>query len=109
MPGIAIAKSLLRTMLPCTDAPTPTTPDSARVLKWAFRRGSELLECELGLTSDQSSYQLRLVPVSSPACVTIELFDDVLTAFQRQARLEQRLVAQGWMLEAFESEPDSRA
>jgi hypothetical protein len=63
--------------------------------------------CELGLNSDDSAYELRLIWPSNPGSTT-EVFDDATAALQRHAAIERGLVKQGWLLEAFESEPVAR-
>lgn len=60
--------------------------------------------CELGLTGDDSAYQLRIDPPWNPTGATTELFDDALSAFQRHAMIERILVKEGWSLDSFESE-----
>ena len=77
---------------------------TARLLRWTFRRQDEAVVCELGLNGDDSAYELRVSPALNPAGVSIELFDDAMSAFERHAAIERILVEDGWMLEAFESE-----
>ena len=74
-----------------------------RTLRWTFRRDTAALVCELGLSSDDSAYELRLNPPWNPHTTTTELFDDAMQAFQRHAAIERVLIAEGWMLEGFES------
>ncbi|MGH7488443.1 MAG: hypothetical protein ACREMY_23020 [bacterium] len=92
----------------CLSSASKTTAASdaryVRVLKWTFRRGGETMTCELGLTSDNSAYELRIDPPANPAGSTTELFDDAMTAFQRHARIERILVQEGWSLDTFESQ-----
>jgi len=85
-------------------SPLPSSDCGARILRWTFRREDESVICELGLNSDDSAYELRLHPRSNPFGATTELFDDAISAFQRQAAIERILVDDGWMLDAFESE-----
>jgi hypothetical protein len=75
-----------------------------RVLRWTFRRGPEAVVCELGLTGDDSAYELRIDPPWNPAGTTTELFDDAMAAFQRHAMIERVLVDEGWSLDSFESQ-----
>ena len=77
---------------------------SVRILRWTFRRDQETVVCELGLTGDNSAYELRIDPPGNPAGVTTELFDDAMSAFQRHAAIERILVIQGWTLEGFASD-----
>jgi hypothetical protein len=80
------------------------TDRSVRILRWTFRRDQETVVCELGLTGDNSAYELRIDPPRNPAGLTTELFDDAMSAFQRHAAIERILVNQGWMLEGFASD-----
>jgi hypothetical protein len=80
------------------------TERTVRVLRWTFRRAEEAVVCELGLTGDDSAYELRVSPAWNPAGITTELFDDAMSAFERHAAIERILVDDGWMLEGFESE-----
>ena len=84
---------------------TETTPPRSyvRVLQWTFSRDTETVRCELGLTKDESAYELRVDLPSNPTGVSTECFDDAMAAFQRHAALERALIADGWTLESFES------
>jgi hypothetical protein len=83
----------------------PTTRNQpVRVLRWTFRRGDDAVVCELGLSVDDSAYELRINRPWSPGRTSTELFDDAMSAFERHAAIERVLVREGWMLEAFESE-----
>ena len=75
-----------------------------RVLRWIFERDDETVVCELGLTGEDSEYELRVPPRWNPTGASIERFDDALTAFQRHAMVERLLMDDGWTLQAFESE-----
>ena len=77
---------------------------TVRVLRWTFRREEAAVVCELGLNGDDSAYELRVTSESNPTGVTRELFDDVMSAFERHAAIERMLVDDGWRLEGFESE-----
>ena len=74
-----------------------------RVLRWTFYRDSETVFCELGLTGHDTAYQLRVDPPWNPTGVSIEVFEDAMSAFQRHAMIERVLVDDGWTLESFES------
>jgi hypothetical protein len=106
--GIQLAHS--RTVLA-----TPVSPlllaDSARsvhILRWTFRRDDESVVCELGLTSDSSAYELRVLPLWNPTGATTELFDAALSALQRQGTIERMLITEGWSLDRFESDRVAR-
>ena len=74
-----------------------------RVLRWTFTRDAENLFCELGLTGDDAAYQLRIDPPLNPTGISVECYDDAMTAFQRHAMIERLLLDGGWTLERFES------
>lgn len=74
-----------------------------RMLRWTFRRNHEAVVCELGLNRDESAYELRFNPPWNLHGTMTERFDDAMPAFQRHAALERVLIAEGWMLEGFES------
>src|SRR5436309_368765 len=91
--------------VPLSLGSTATSADDrpVRILRWTFRRGAEVVSCELGLTGDDSAYRLRIDPPSNPTGVAVECFDSAMPAFQRQAAIERALIADGWSLEVFES------
>jgi hypothetical protein len=76
-----------------------------RVLRWTFQRDDdETVVCELGLTGEDSEYELRVPAEWNPIGAAVERFDDALTAFQRHAMIERLLLDAGWVLGGFESE-----
>ena|SRR5262245_23571353 len=85
----------------------PNPAREARLLRWTFRRDAESVVCELRLNSDDSAYELRVQSPGEPTRPT-ELFDDAMSALQRQAAIERGLVDAGWLLEGFESERQPR-
>lgn len=88
-----------------TACATPSATDrTTRVMRWTFKRDHETVVCELGLTGDDSAYELRINPPWNPLGVTTELFDDAVSAFQRHTSIERLLVEDGWSLVNFESE-----
>ncbi len=60
--------------------------------------------CELALTGEDRGYELRAPADWSPTGLSVECFDDALTAFQRHAMIERQLLDEGWVLDGFESE-----
>lgn len=78
----------------------PSSPLPA--LQWFYRREADVLQCRLSLTADCSAYQLRVFALPARRGSGSELFDDAISAFQRQGRLEQDLLADGWVLDRFE-------
>jgi hypothetical protein len=77
-----------------------------RILRWTFSRdGDESVVCELALTGEDKEYELRVPAAWSPTGLDVERFDDALTVFQRHAMIERQLLDNGWLLDAFESEP----
>jgi hypothetical protein len=59
--------------------------------------------CELGLSSDEAAYELRLNPPWNLDTTTTETFDEAMQALQRHAAIERVLIDGGWMLEDVES------
>ena len=76
--------------------------DDVPVLRWTYRRDGDVLHCELALTADLSAYELRMSPPRLFIGPNAELFDDAISAFQRQAGIERTLVDDGWHLDRFE-------
>ena len=93
----------MATCVPGTQTTNPATDPFIRVLRWTFTRDTESLVCELGLTGDDSAYQLRIDPPWNPTGVAVECFDDAMSAFQRHGMIERVLLDDGWTLERFES------
>ena len=75
-----------------------------RVLRWTFRRDEDAVVCELALTGEDREYELRVPADWNPTGMSVERFDDALTAFQRHAMIERTLLDAGWQLDVFESE-----
>lgn len=88
-------------VLTATCAPAPGPTRVARVLRWTFHRDDETVLCELGLCLDESAYELRIDPPWNPTGACIELFDDAMSAFQRQTTVERILIREGWSLVRF--------
>jgi hypothetical protein len=75
-----------------------------RVLRWIFRRDEDAVICELALTGEDREYELRAPADWNPTGMSVERFDDALTAFQRHSMIERLLLDAGWQLDDFESE-----
>lgn len=76
-----------------------------RVLRWTFRHDDEdAVVCELALTGEDRGYELRAPADWNPTGLSVECFNDALTAFQRHAMIERQLLDEGWVLDGFESE-----
>jgi hypothetical protein len=76
-----------------------------RVLRWTFcRNDDDAVVCELSLTGQDREYELRVPAEWSPTGRSVERFDDALTAFQRHAMIERKLLDEGWALDGFESD-----
>jgi hypothetical protein len=76
-----------------------------RVLRWTFRHeDQDAVVCELALTGEDREYELRAPADWNPTGLSVERFDDALTAFQRHAMIERLLLDAGWQLDDFESE-----
>ncbi len=77
-------------------------------LRWVFRRGIELIRCELALAPDHWAYELRTEPAPRGVASASEFFEDVWSAFNRQATIERMLLDAGWTLEQFETRSPAR-
>jgi hypothetical protein len=75
-----------------------------RVLRWIFRRDEDAVICELALTGEDREYEIRVPGGWNPTGMSVERFDDALTAFQRHAMIERTLFDAGWQLDGFESD-----
>jgi hypothetical protein len=75
-----------------------------RTVTWTFRRDDETLLCVLGLDSNHSQYQL-VTDVPWSGRPSVERFEDVHAAIQRQVSIERLLVEEGWSLERFDATP----
>jgi hypothetical protein len=84
-------------------AAEPTVDPLVRVLSWIYRRDDETVSCRLALTADCSAYELQTQPRWNPTRAAVELFDDALSSFERQAAIERRLFNAGFALERFDS------
>jgi hypothetical protein len=81
----------------------PSVDRLVRVLSWIYRRDDETVSCRLALTADCSAYELRTQSPWNPARASVELFDDALSAFERQTAIERGLMNVGFTLETFDS------
>lgn len=84
-----------------TDAQSRSTP--VRVLRSTFRRAGETLVCELALSEDRETYELRTSGADAPGLGRIEKLCSVVDAFERQSAIEAALLEDGWTLERHES------
>jgi|SRR4051812_19521313 hypothetical protein len=82
--------------------------DLVRVLTWIYRRDDETVRCRLALTADDSAYELTIQRPWSSTHAAVELFDDALSAFERQSSIERGLVRAGWSLDRFASAAEPR-
>ena len=107
--GIQFAHSRTILVAPISSLPLADPAHYVHILRWTFRRDDESVVCELGLTSDSSAYELRVLPLCNPDGATTELFDDALSALQRHGTIERILISEGWSLDRFESDRVARA
>jgi hypothetical protein len=109
-PAVSAAMSHVTSFMPTDDYYEPVVRSRhqcqhVRVLRWTFENDEdETVTCELGLTGEDSDYELRVPAQWNPTGAAIERFDDALTAFQRHAMIERMLLDDGWVLRGFESE-----
>ena len=89
---------------------------SHRLLRWVFRKGNQLLTCQLDWGGHRAAYSLSLVPhwdtrkseVGSMKSersdfrkVVVETFDAGVAAFHRHASVAAQLRSQGWTLASY--------
>jgi hypothetical protein len=79
----------------------PAADRHVRVLSWMYRRDDETVECRLRLTPDDTAYELCVQPPWNPTGAAVELFDDAVSAFDRQTVVDRNLINAGWSLERF--------
>lgn len=78
----------------------PRVNGTLRILQSTFRRGDDMIRCELGLGNDGTAYEIRTLRQGSPT-EAVERFAGVKAAFARHGSIERALVADGWTLEGF--------
>jgi hypothetical protein len=71
------------------------------VLRWVFRRGRDLLTCQLDREGHRGAYTLSLVPHWDVRQAAIERFDASIAAFRGHAAVANHLRAAGWTLAAY--------
>jgi hypothetical protein len=74
------------------------------VLRWIYERDDESLTCELALARDLAAYELRFSLPRLAEGPGSEMYDDAISAFQRQAIIERGLIEEGWSLEDFQKD-----
>jgi hypothetical protein len=76
--------------------------DEIRVLRWVYVLGEARVTCELALDEQALIYEFR-INRESGATRSVDRFEHVSRAFQRQSEFEAGLIADGWSLERYES------
>lgn len=71
------------------------SPESARVLRWVFRRGKQAITCEIDATRG-GGCEVCLVPHWNVSASLVESFHTVHEGFQRHAEVARRLRETGW-------------
>jgi hypothetical protein len=74
---------------------------SMHLLRWVFRRGNQLLTCQLDREDRRAAYMLSLVPHWDVRQAVIERFDAGVSAFRRHATIADALRRQGWTLASY--------
>jgi hypothetical protein len=74
---------------------------SIHLLRWVFRRGNQLLTCQLDRDGRQAAYMLSLVPHWDVRQAVVEQFDAGVSAFRRHAAVADTLRRQGWTLASY--------
>jgi hypothetical protein len=71
--------------------------ETACLVQWIFRRGSENVTCQVDVCRNGSTtYQLAVVPHRDVEAATIETIKSPLIALQRHAEIANRLREDGW-------------
>jgi hypothetical protein len=79
--------------------------ESVRVLRWDFRRGAQVLTCQVERTQgNRADYAVCIVPHWDVAQSAVESFDSVTGAFQRHADVAMQLRDNGWQVSRVPSE-----
>ena len=77
------------------------TSRSHDVLRWIFRRGNQLVTCQLTRLSNRQRYVLAIVPHGNRSLGDSETFDSGLAALQRHASIASSLRECGWKVVAY--------
>ena len=75
----------------------PRDTESACILRWVFHRGADTLTCAVGVTGDQSSYEVCVLPHWSLSDAAIEHFGSPEGALRRHAEIAVHLRQAGWV------------
>jgi hypothetical protein len=78
--------------------------ESQSVVQWTFRRGNELLTCQVHRQRG-GLYRLSVVPHAAPGRSALETFGHLVSALQRHATLAAELRQQGWTVVGYGTTP----
>jgi hypothetical protein len=70
-------------------------PEPVPMLRWIFRRHTEMLTCEVDATAGDR-WDVCVVPHWNVAGAVIERFDAPISALERHAEIARRLREAGW-------------
>ena len=70
-------------------------PDTACILHWVFRRGSDTLTC--AIEAGAQSFHVCTIPHGNLAAAAVEQFDAASSALRRHAEIASRLRDMGWV------------
>jgi hypothetical protein len=75
------------------------------MLRWIFRRGTEVLTCQLEGDTTTANYELWVVPHSNVASAVVETYDAAAHALRRHAEVAARLRESGWSVTSYAGDP----
>jgi hypothetical protein len=82
--------------------------DPNAVVTWTFRRGNELLTCQV-LRQRGRLYRLALVPHAPRGASAVETFGHLVSALHRHAAIAAELRQQGWTVISYGATPRTPA
>ena len=74
------------------------TMDSARLVRWIFRRNGHAVTCQVDAGAAPSSYDVCIVPHWDVAAAAVETMKSPVQALQRHAEIAKELQEAGWQL-----------
>jgi hypothetical protein len=75
------------------------------MLRWTFRRGTEVLTCVIDRARAGRGYQLAVVPQTPSDAARIEVFGTAFDVLLRHASIASELRDLGWTLVAYTDLP----
>ena len=83
--------------------------DSACVIRWVFRRGSNALTCAVEAGTGQWSYDVWILPHWNVSEAIVEHFEGAADALLRHAEITSQLRQHGWVAQSAANDRPSLA